>query len=111
MAPASVRATRPDTAAAARLLVGHPFNPPHLAPLVEVAPGAGTAHGATDEAVAFYRALGKAPQVVHREIPGFVANRLQSALFRECVHLVREGVVTADSRLGGPDAGGQPLRR
>lgn len=77
-----------------RLVVGHPFNPPHLVPLVEVVPGERTDPAATEEAVAFYRALGKRPQVVHREIPGFVANRLQSALFREAVHLVAEGVVS-----------------
>lgn len=94
--PASVQAQRLDAEAAARMLVGHPFNPPHLVPLVEVVPGARTAAQAVDEAVAFYAALGKTPQVVHREIAGFVANRLQAALFRECVHLVREGVVSID---------------
>jgi ketoreductase RED1 len=97
--PASVQAAglgAGDAEAAARLLVGHPFNPPHLVPLVEVVPGPATSPDATEEALAFYRALGKTPQVVHREIAGFVANRLQAALFRECVHLVREGVVTID---------------
>jgi ketoreductase RED1 len=49
-----------------------------------------------DEAVAFYAALGKKPRVLRKEIPGFVANRLQAALFRECVYLVSEGVVTLD---------------
>ncbi|AEW99179.1 3-hydroxyacyl-CoA dehydrogenase (plasmid) [Streptantibioticus cattleyicolor NRRL 8057 = DSM 46488] len=77
-----------------RLLVGHPFNPPHLVPLVEVVPGQLTDESVVTEAVAFYRALGKRPQVIHKEVPGFVANRLQSALFREAVHLVAEGVVT-----------------
>lgn len=81
---------------ASRLLVGHPFNPPHIVPLVEVVPGEATSQAAVDEAVAFYRALGKVPQVLKKEIPGFVANRLQSAIFRECVHLVREGVVRID---------------
>lgn len=81
---------------ASRLLIGHPFNPPHLVPLVEVVPGEATAPAAVDEAVAFYRALGKVPQVLKKEVPGFVANRLQSAIFRECVHLVREGVVRID---------------
>jgi ketoreductase RED1 len=76
-----------------RLLVGHPFNPPHMVPLVEVVPGEHTDPAAVEEAVAFYRALGKKPLVLRKEKPGFVANRLQSALFQECVSLVSEGVV------------------
>lgn len=79
-----------------RMLIGHPFNPPHLIPLVEVVPGARTDKAAVENAVAFYQALGKKPRVLHKEVPGFVANRLQAALFRECVYLVREGVVTVD---------------
>lgn len=77
-----------------RLLVGHPFNPPHLVPLVEVVPGEQTDPSVVEEAVAFYAALGKRPLVLRKEVPGFVANRLQSALFQECVHLVAEGVVS-----------------
>jgi ketoreductase RED1 len=77
-----------------RLIIGHPFNPPHLVPLVEVVPSPGTDPEVVDAAVAFYRAMGKQPQVLSREIPGFVANRLQAALFREAVHLVAQGVVT-----------------
>ncbi|MFF1708155.1 3-hydroxyacyl-CoA dehydrogenase NAD-binding domain-containing protein [Streptomyces sp. NPDC058252] len=77
-----------------RLVVGHPFNPPHLVPLVEVVPGEGTSEETVERARAFYAALGKRPQVLRKEVPGFVANRLQSAIFRECVHLVSEGVVT-----------------
>ena len=76
-----------------RLLVGHPFNPPHLIPLVEVAPGERTSPEATQRAVDFYRQMGKHPVVIHKEIDGFVANRLQAALFREAVYLVEEGVV------------------
>jgi ketoreductase RED1 len=79
-----------------RLLVGHPFNPPHLIPLVEVVPGERTSSGAVEEAVAFYTALGKTPRVLRKEMPGFVANRLQRAIFRECCHLVIQGVVTVD---------------
>jgi ketoreductase RED1 len=79
-----------------RLLVGHPFNPPHLIPLVEVVPGAKTSEEAVDDAVAFYAALGKVPRVVRKEMPGFVANRLQRAIFRECCYLVIEGVVKVD---------------
>ncbi|MGW4527623.1 3-hydroxyacyl-CoA dehydrogenase family protein [Amycolatopsis sp. NPDC004378] len=80
---------RPD-----RLVVGHPFNPPHLIPLVEVVPGEKTSPEAVERAVEFYRGLGKKPIVLAKEVPGFVANRLQAAIFRECVHLVAEGVVT-----------------
>jgi ketoreductase RED1 len=78
----------------ARLVIGHPFNPPHLIPLVEVVPGEKTDQEVVERAVAFYTALGKKPQVLRKEIPGFVANRLQAALFREAVNLVIEGVVT-----------------
>ncbi|MET9414374.1 3-hydroxyacyl-CoA dehydrogenase NAD-binding domain-containing protein [Streptomyces klenkii] len=77
-----------------RLVVGHPFNPPHLVPLVEIVPGERTSARTLEQAHAFYTALGKKPQILRKEVPGFVANRLQSALFRECVHLVAEGVVT-----------------
>lgn len=81
---------------ASRLLVGHPFNPPHLIPLVEVVAGERTDPKAVDEAVAFYAALGKVPRVLRKEINGFVANRLQRAIFRESCYLVQEGVVTVD---------------
>jgi ketoreductase RED1 len=81
---------------ASRLLVGHPFNPPHLIPLVEVVPGECTAPEAIADAVAFYEALGKVPRVLKREIQGFVANRLQRAIMREACYLVQEGVVTID---------------
>lgn len=77
-----------------RLIVGHPFNPPHLVPLVEIVPGEKTSEATVRQAKAFYAALGKKPQVLRKEIPGFVANRLQSAIFRECVYLVAQGVVT-----------------
>ncbi|MFI9274147.1 3-hydroxyacyl-CoA dehydrogenase NAD-binding domain-containing protein [Kitasatospora sp. NPDC052896] len=77
-----------------RLVIGHPFNPPHLVPLVEVVPGERTDPDTVARAVAFYTALGKKPQVLHKEVPGFVANRLQAAFFREAVNLVHEGVVT-----------------
>src|ERR1700712_1082219 len=84
-----------DDAVAARLLVAHPFNPPHLLPLVEVVAGERTAEDTVTRAAEFLRGVGKDPVVLHREVPGFVGNRLQSALFREAVHLVRTGVVDA----------------
>ena len=79
-----------------RLLVGHPFNPPHLIPLVEVVPGERTDAQAVDDAVAFYAALGKVPRVLKKEIQGFVANRLQRAIMRESCYLVQQGVCTVD---------------
>jgi ketoreductase RED1 len=90
--PASVMST--TMRQPGRLIVGHPFNPPHLVPLVEVVPSTTTDAAVVSDAVAFYQAMGKRPQVLRREIPGFVANRLQAALFREAVHLVSQGVVT-----------------
>jgi len=77
-----------------RALIGHPFNPPHLIPLVEVVPGKKTSNGATLSAMNFYRSLGKKPVLIEKEIAGFVANRLQAALMQESVHLVKSGVVT-----------------
>jgi ketoreductase RED1 len=85
-----------EDAVAARLLVAHPFNPPHLLPLVEVVPGQRTASGTVDRTGEFLRALGKDPVVLRKEVSGFVANRLQSALFAEAVSLVRQGVVSPD---------------
>ena len=81
---------------ASRLLVGHPFNPPHLIPLVEIVPGERTDPDAIADAVAFYEALGKVPRVLKKEIQGFVANRLQRAIMREACYLVQEGVVSID---------------
>jgi ketoreductase RED1 len=85
----------PDEAAA-RILIGHPFNPPHLLPLVEVVPGARTGEDAVRAAVDFYTFLDRTPVVERVEIPGFVGNRLQNALSREAVSLVQQGVVTPE---------------
>lgn len=79
-----------------RMMVGHPLNPPHVMPLVELVPGERTSPEAVQEAVSFYRALGKAPVVLHREINGFVGNRLQAAVLRESIYLVQQGVVSVD---------------
>ena len=78
----------------ARFVLGHPFNPPHLIPLVEVLANAATAPGVADEAERFYRDTGKVTIRVQREVPGHVANRLQAALWREALHLVKEGVAS-----------------
>ncbi|MBO9707485.1 MAG: hypothetical protein J7521_04645 [Caulobacter sp.] len=77
-----------------RCLIAHPFNPPHLIPLVELVGGAKTAETTVARAEAFYRALGKKTIRLHKEVPGHVANRLQAALFREIVHLIAEDVVS-----------------
>jgi len=79
-----------------RVVIGHPFNPPHVVPLVEVVPGAATPAELAETVAELYRSLGKVPVVLRKEIGGFVANRLQSAVFRESVHLVLEGVVTPE---------------
>jgi carnitine 3-dehydrogenase len=77
-----------------RCVIGHPFNPPHLIPLVEVVGGERTAPAAIDGALAFYKAIGKRPIHIRREVAGHVANRLQAALWREAVHLVASGVAS-----------------
>ncbi|MFF5960208.1 3-hydroxyacyl-CoA dehydrogenase NAD-binding domain-containing protein [Streptomyces luteogriseus] len=81
---------------AARVLIGHPFNPPHLVPLVEVVPGERTGEEAVQAALDFYTSVGRTPVVERKEIPGFVGNRLQNALSREAVYLVDQGVVTPE---------------
>ena len=77
-----------------RVLVGHPFQPPHVVPLVEVVPGERTAEAAVDAAVAFYTGVGKKPVRLRRELPGHVVNRLQAALWQEAYSLVERGVVS-----------------
>jgi len=79
-----------------RVLIGHPFNPPLVMPLVEVVPGSFTSKEAINDAMAFYVALGKAPQLIQKEVFGFVANRLQFAMLREAMYLVDEGVVAME---------------
>ena len=77
-----------------RVVLGHPFNPPHLIPLVEVVGGGRTSAEAVERAMAFYAALGKHPIRLKREVRGHIANRLQAALWQEAFHLVREGVAS-----------------
>jgi 3-hydroxyacyl-CoA dehydrogenase len=77
-----------------RCLIGHPFNPPHLIPLVEVVAGAKTAPEAVEQAMAFYARIGKKPVRLHKELPGHVANRLQAALYKEVVYLIEQGVLS-----------------
>jgi 3-hydroxyacyl-CoA dehydrogenase len=81
-----------------RCVIGHPFNPPHVIPLVEVVAGAKTSPEAVQQAIAFYTSIGKKPIHLRKEVVGHVANRLQAALYREVVYLIEQGVLdVADS--------------
>ncbi|WP_338702658.1 3-hydroxyacyl-CoA dehydrogenase NAD-binding domain-containing protein [Streptomyces sp. Q6] len=77
-----------------RLVVGHPFNPPYLIPLVEVVGGERTDAAAVAWASRFYEVAGKSVITMDREVPGFIANRLQEALWREALHMVANGEAT-----------------
>lgn len=79
-----------------RILIGHPFNPPHILPLVEVIGGVDTAQWAIDDAMRFYTELGKHPVCLRRERLGHLANRLQAALWREAVDAVASGQATVE---------------
>jgi 3-hydroxyacyl-CoA dehydrogenase len=78
-----------------RCVIGHPFNPPHLMPLVEIVGGAKTSEETIRRAEAFYTSIGKKTVRINKELPGHVANRLQGALAREVYYLVAEGVLSA----------------
>ena len=84
-------ASRPE-----RCLAAHPYNPPHLVPLVELAPGALTASEALQRAREFYAAVGKEPVMLRCDVPGYIANRLSAALWREAVDLVLRGVASTE---------------
>src|ERR1700758_2089303 len=77
-----------------RTVIGHPFNPPHVIPLVEVVGGTKTAPETIEDTMAFYAAIGKKPVLLHKELPGHVGNRLQAALYREVMHLIQQGVLS-----------------
>ena len=79
-----------------RVLLGHPFNPPHLIPLVEVVGGRLTSKDAIKKALAFYGSIGKKPIHIQREVKGHVANRLQAALWREAFYLVEQGIASVE---------------
>jgi 3-hydroxyacyl-CoA dehydrogenase len=81
-----------------RCVIGHPFNPPHMVPLVEVVAGAKTSSETVERTISFYTSIGKRPIHVRKEVVGHVANRLQAALYREVVYLIEQGVLdVADS--------------
>ncbi len=77
-----------------RFILGHPFNPPHLIPLVELMANENTLPGVIEAAEAFYADIGKTTIRVQKEVPGHVANRLQAAIWREAIHLVESGVAS-----------------
>jgi carnitine 3-dehydrogenase len=79
-----------------RFVVGHPFNPVYLLPLVEVCGGQQTSDRTKQRAASFYRSIGMHPLVLGREVDGFVADRLLEALWREALHLVNDGIATTD---------------
>lgn len=79
-----------------RVVLGHPFNPPHLMPLVEVVGGRLTSEAAVEKALAFYRSIGKKPIHIRREVKGHLANRLQAALLREAFYLVEQGIASVE---------------
>ena len=79
-----------------RFLLGHPFNPPHLIPLVELLTNEKTTDGVMEAAEAFYQQVGKVTIRVNREVPAHVANRLQAALWREAIYLVEQGVASVE---------------
>jgi 3-hydroxyacyl-CoA dehydrogenase len=80
----------------ARCFVGHPVNPPHLIPLVELCGAPWTAPDAIHRARAVYREIGQVPVIINRELNGFVLNRLQGALLAEAFRLVGEGYISAE---------------
>lgn len=79
-----------------RALIAHPFNPPHLIPLVELVPGEQTAASTVETVKAFFVQLGKHPVVLKKEVPGHIANRLAAAIWRESLALLDEGVASVE---------------
>jgi 3-hydroxyacyl-CoA dehydrogenase len=79
-----------------RCVIGHPFNPPHMIPLVEVVGGNKTSPEAIQQAIAFYASIGKKPIYLRKEFPGHAVNRLQAALYREVLYLIEQGVLSVE---------------
>jgi carnitine 3-dehydrogenase len=79
-----------------RCVIGHPFNPPHVVPLVEIVGGAKTSEATIERAMDFYAAIGKKPVRLHKSLPGHVANRFQAALYKEVLYLVQQGVLSVE---------------
>jgi 3-hydroxyacyl-CoA dehydrogenase len=79
-----------------RVVIGHPFNPPHIIPLVEVVGGSKTSPDAIQQAISFYASIGKKPIHVKKELPGHVANRFQAALYREMLYIIEQGILSVE---------------
>jgi 3-hydroxyacyl-CoA dehydrogenase len=79
-----------------RCVIGHPFNPPHIIPLVEVVGGAKTSVHTIERAMEFYASIGMKPIRLYKALPGHVANRLQAALYKEILYLVQQGVLSVE---------------
>jgi carnitine 3-dehydrogenase len=79
-----------------RVVIGHPFNPPHIIPLVEVVGGTKTAPEAIQQAISFYGSIGKKPIHLKKELPGHVANRFQAALYREMLYIIEQGILSVE---------------
>ena len=79
-----------------RVVIGHPFNPPHIIPLVEIVGGSKTSPDAIQQAMTFYASIGKKPIFLKKELPGHVANRFQAALYREMLYLIEQGVLSVE---------------
>ena len=85
------QAKRPE-----RCVIGHPFNPPHVIPLVEIVGGAKTSPQTIEKAMAFYASIGKKPIRLFKALPGHVANRVQAALYKEMLYLIQQGVLSVE---------------
>jgi carnitine 3-dehydrogenase len=92
----SITEIQQDARLPGRTLAAHPYNPPHIVPLVELAPGELTDAATLERAREFYLGVGKEPVLVSRDVPGYIANRMSAALWREAIELVRSGVATVE---------------
>ena len=79
-----------------RCVIGHPFNPPHVIPLVEIVGGAKTSEETIQRTMEFYTSIGKKAIRLHKALPGHVANRFQAALYKEVLYLVQQGVLSVE---------------
>jgi carnitine 3-dehydrogenase len=92
----SISQIQSETQHPERCLAGHPYNPPHIIPLIEIAPGERTAPEAIKAAKQFYETLGKVPIILNREVTGYLGNRMSAALWREAINLAMSGVASVE---------------
>ena len=79
-----------------RVLIGHPFNPVYLLPLIEIVPGKKKSKKYINKTINFYKSLSMYPLVLKKELPGYLSDRLQEALWREALHIVNDGYATTE---------------